>query len=214
MGKDIQIVEESSSFQYWQIVFFFLLVLLGLWAITYWYSRDMGPYFPPYPDATIFTSTDFDAKYPDATATFSVPEKWINGGVIYPVHALATAATSNLTDVVSANYVVLIVPAASGRAVGDKLTFAVKNTTFDDSAYKNKVQYYGLYENDANSSFNDLYLAMESANKNAVALRVSHSTVITTESYASRTNINAVELQVFDFGEGKVWVPFGGYSDA
>jgi hypothetical protein len=204
---------EPNSFGYWQFVFLLGLLVVGFALFWYWFARDMGPYYPAYPDVVKFSSNDFDTKYADATNTFTVPDKWINGGVIYPIHDLANAAATSQQSVRSGSYVVFIVPPASGRKVGDTLLFAAKSTVLDTTDNSVVTQYYGFYENDPSSTLNDMYLAMELENKNAVATS-KHATIITAESYSLSRARNVVELQVFDFGDGKVWVPFGGYSDA
>jgi hypothetical protein len=176
-------------------VVFVLLIIIFLWY-WYWFATSYGPWFPSNYDATIFSSTNFNSLYGSATQTLTVPKKWINGRV-YLLDQLATEA--------STGYMVVVIPAATSRKVGDGITFVAAQTINDTSANHNLTQYFGFYEDtDVATDFNTAYMAILNANKNYPSTPASHS---------DKLRENEIELKVFDFGSGNVWVAFGGFSD-
>ena len=197
-GSKISIIETSGpSPTYLYSIIFIVLILSFLWY-WYWFSTNGGggPWFPSTYDETIFSSTNFDSMFGGATQTLTVPTKWINGRV-YLLHQLANEA--------STGYMVVVIPSATSRKVGDRLSFIAEQTLNDTSANHDLTQYFGFYENtDAETDFNNSYLAITYANKNFPSTPASHS---------DKLNENKIDLQVFDFGAGNVWVAFGGFSD-
>ena len=194
-GSKISIIETTGpSPTYLYSIIFIVLILSFLWY-WYWFSTSYGPWFPSTYDETIFSSTNFDTMYGSATQTLTVPTKWINGRV-YLLDQLAKEA--------STGYMVVVIPAATSRKVGDRFTFIAEQTINDVSVYSSLTQYFGFYENtDAETEFNNSYMAIMYANKNFPGFA----------TYSDKLNENKIELQVFDFGAGKVWVAFGGFSD-
>jgi hypothetical protein len=184
----------SSAFLYSIIFAILIVIFLSYW---YWFTVSYGPWFPSTYDLSIFSDANFDSLYPTATETLHVPKKWINGRV-YLLDQLAKEA--------STGYMVVIIPPAWSLNVGDHIEFIAQQTLLDDSADQNLTQYFGFYENtDVQTDFNDGFFAIEYANKNFPATPASHS---------DKLSENRIELQIFDFGSGKVWVAFGGFSDA
>jgi hypothetical protein len=190
----IETQRPSSAFLYVVIFATLLTLFLSYW---YWFYVSYGPWFPSTYDDTKFSSTNFNSMYSSATATLSVPSKWINGRV-YMLDQLALEA--------STGYVVVVIPAATSLKVGDRIEFIADQTLIDESANHDLTQYFGFYENtEEETNFNNGFFAITHANKNFPSTPANHS---------DKLSENIIQFQVFDFGAGKVWVPFGGYSDA